>query len=175
MASVLFVACILCLPTLAKAEDRLAKRLVREFVGHCLQTLPDIQRIEAAARTLGWKELDRDVATMVAPKDNAVPWQGWFVPGAAPYFIGVSRAEFRGEPMATCTIANGQLPVAEALAQLQRLLPLGRVLGDYTELGQRSRLFEITVEGRLGLLMVTDGEKLGLPGFTFGAMMRLNQ
>lgn len=158
--------------SLATSEEKPAFQLAREFVGHCLQTLADPKRVEAAARTLNWKTLDRDVAAMIAPKDKTVPWQGWFVDTAPqPFMIAISKAEFRGQPMATCTVGSTLASVSDFLGELEKAVPLGDKLADNTEVGQRSRVWQIDLYGKPAMVFVNDAEQVGVTGFTISVLV----
>ncbi|HEX2842107.1 hypothetical protein [Hyphomicrobium sp.] len=159
-------------PTVATSNEKPAFQLAREFVGHCLQTLADPKRVEAAARALNWKTLDRDMAAVAAPRDKTVPWQSWFVDTAPqPFMIAISKAKFRGQPMATCTVGSTQASVSDFLGELTKVIKLGQPLADYTEVGQRSRVWQIDLYGKPAMVIVNDAEQMDVTGFTIAAMV----
>ena len=156
------------------AADRLGKELANAFMGGCLQALPDLDKIEAAAKALDWKPLEGDMARMMAPKAPDAKWKGWLAnqPPAPPYMIAISSGIFRGDEMAICTVSNPYAPVTEVLPHLKKALGLGHPIGDESSAGQRTRIWQIEMDGAPAFVSLLDAELMGEPGLTLSGMMK---
>jgi hypothetical protein len=158
-----------------RADDgKLASALANAFVGNCLQALPDLKRIEAAARVMGAKLVEGDAATMLAPEDPKAEWKGWLVNRgpAPPYFLAISTGTVHNESMAICTVMNRGAPADLVLKQLTVLLKLGAPIANDTSLGQRTRAWNISLNGKSAILTVIDASPTSEPGVTMSAMTK---
>ena len=150
------------------------KEIAFAFIGGCLQVLPDLDRIEAAARALKWKPIEGDIAIMMAPKAPDAKWKGWLVirKPAPPYFMAISSGVFRGEDMAICTVSSPYIPVTEVFPHLEKTPGLKRPIADESSAGQRTRFWRIEVDGQPAFMSLLDAEPMGQPGLSLSGMMK---
>jgi hypothetical protein len=163
--------------TSALAQEQhasLGKELARAFIGACLQTIPDLQRIETAAQMLKWAPVTDEAKRLLSPKSGSLDWKGWLVNRgpAPPFFLAISRNQFRGEEMATCVVVNPYAPVQEVLPHLEAMLRLPKPLSDEIALGQRTRVWQITDLGQQIFVVLTDATPTGEPGLHLTGMTK---
>jgi hypothetical protein len=164
---------ILCLGASAAQADDQSIALVKEFVGACVQAMPQIDRVEAAANALGWKRLEGDIAKMLQSRENPEANKLWLAlrPGMPPYMIGTSRGTFRGKPSAICVVSNPYAPSSAVANDLTSLLHLFSAVHDEVEAGQRMRVWSTRLDGREGYITLTDASPLNEPGVTLAVML----
>jgi hypothetical protein len=95
-----------------KAENKAAQALVTLFIRTCVESMPNLDRVEAAAKALGWWELDDVTKRMLAPRDPSARFNGWNVRGSdASYMIGISQGADGNKAISNCVINSSASPV----------------------------------------------------------------
>lgn len=152
-------------------SQALGEELAKAFIGGCLEVLPDVERIADAARALGWKAIEGDMAKMLAPQEQSAKWQGWLVDQAPapPFFMFISEGELRGAQMKICGVSNPYAPYDEVIPHIERILGLTKPEHTETELGQRYTTWKLPTSDRETWMMVTDATPMGDPGMTISA------
>jgi hypothetical protein len=167
-------AAINFLPALATAQTpSIEETVVNAFLGNCALNLPNLDKIRAASRTLGWKSLPRDAATMMGPIDPSVQFEGWMVSDlAVRYLVGISVGRIGVQPVVTCTVANPDLKQDALLGDLHQKLKL-ETLNDVREAGQRYRAWTTEVNGYSMLISLTTMQNENSPGGSLSAAVKL--
>jgi hypothetical protein len=144
--------------SLARAEDSVGMRFAQTFLGTCVQDFPNTDKIKAAAKTLGWKEIDDpNMKAMLGPSDSSATWQGWFVKvEESNYFVGISEGEYKGKKVQNCNVAQDRTKVDEIIAELEKLLKAKKI-SETVEAGQRYGTWEFDKSGEKFLIMTVDG------------------
>jgi hypothetical protein len=116
-----------------------ADSLVKAFIGGCVQAMPNVDRIETSAKALGWKEMDKTAAAMLAPPSPTAQWKAWLVEEGAdvPFFLGISQDTTNGKSLSVCAVVNPYAPAAPVRAALTKMLSLGRPFETKIEGGQQ--------------------------------------
>ncbi len=130
--------------TTSHAETVLDKKLVEAFVGNCIQNLPQLEKIRAAARVFGWSALSADQLMAMGPQNPSTKFEGWYVKDdTASYLLGISSGNVNSINAVTCTIASPDLTPASFIPALHKLIGL-KALDDQSEGGQRYRAWTTT-------------------------------
>lgn len=167
-------AAINFLPTLAGAQSpSIEETVVDAFLANCTLNLPNLDKIRAASRTLGWKSLPRDAATMMGPIDPSAQFEGWMVSDlAARYVVGISAGRIGVQPVVSCAVANPDVKQDALLGGLHQKLKL-QILNDEREAGQRYRAWTTEVNGYSMLISLTTMQDESSPGASLTAAVKL--
>lgn len=152
--------------------DTKAEAVSKVILEQCINNVPRLDKIEAAAKVFNWSELTKQQALLVAPMDPDAWFNGWFVRDetAGRYMIGISRGEFDGQKVAICTIASDSVDVDEVVIDLVENLKLGNQVADYKLAGQRSRIWRANYPAEETLLFVSDAKSMNEAGFSVSIM-----
>ncbi|PHR91287.1 MAG: hypothetical protein COA69_12310 [Robiginitomaculum sp.] len=156
-------------------EDKYAKyaapdfieKFSKNFIGHCVQTMPRVDKVESAARVFEWRELNGDMAKILAPQDPSSWFKAWLIE-IEPKFsvmLGVSIVETENPPVAVCSIANPYAPSKKVLATLRKYLTFPQSpIADDSSGGQRMRIWKYDELVVGSLIVMTDSTKLNEAG-----------
>jgi hypothetical protein len=149
------------------------KELAYAFVGQCVQTLPNLEKIEMGVKAFGGTPVEGDNAKLLAPADPKTQWKAWIVSHAPmpSYIISIFRGQMGDHKVVGCTVINPNAPPDEVLPYIQRGLQLNEPKFDETEAGQRSRSWQISVDNHSVLINATDAQPMSQPGLTLSATM----
>lgn len=147
--------------------------LARAFVGACVQIMPNIDRVEAAANVGGWKRIEGDAAKMLTSKENAENNKIWWAkaPDAPRFMIGTSVASFEGKKMAICTVSNPRSNAQDVETAVVQILRLGTPIANDVSGGQRLRVWSHKIDGRDGMISITDASPMGDVGISLAVML----
>jgi hypothetical protein len=122
------------------AQQKAAESLIKAFVGICVQTVPNLDRVDAAARLAAWKEIKGDAAKMIAPQDPAADFRGWLVENEAnvPFFVAVSESAPPGRHIAVCSVGNPFAPMLPVRRALEKFLGLNAPISQDVSGGQQN-------------------------------------
>jgi hypothetical protein len=83
----------------AQTPDDIDLSYAQTFVGMCVQSFPDIERVRAGAKALSWPEItDPHIRAMLAPKNPDTKWDAWsFSDGKNVFLATVSEVAIRGQ------------------------------------------------------------------------------
>jgi len=172
-ASILWVLLTLAPATFAQSISEQAAAVsgedfVRAFLGQCGQNAGYFRRVIEAAEALKLADLPESMRPLVAPQDPRAEFVGFYANTGigAPYFLGVSKGDFRNRSFITCAVANPYVDassVASALAQFARV---GSPDHDETTMGQRYRVWSVDGWLQEAFISLTDAEPMGHDGAT---------
>ncbi|MDQ6867752.1 MAG: hypothetical protein M3178_04895 [Pseudomonadota bacterium] len=114
----------------AQADDATqqaaAESLIKAFIGLCVQTVPNLDRVEAAARISSWEEFKGDSAKLIAPQNTSAEAKSWMVQGVAvtPFIIAISRGMYKGKWISVCAVINPYAPMLPIRLALEKFLEL---------------------------------------------------
>lgn len=158
------------------AEDEATVEFVRMFIGMCMQVLPEISRIADAAATFGWKEIDPEVAAVVAPIEKDVQWKSWMMqPDSGPPLIMFASegGEFRGDKMVSCGAVSPRVSADHVADRLISILKLDKPSADETEMGQRYRMWLVRPFGESEIYVsLVDASPMNEQGVNLSAMTK---
>jgi len=163
--------------TRADAARDLGKELAFAYVVGCLKALPELDRIETAAKANEWEPLGEKAAQLLSPAVADENLKGWLVDRAPapPYLMATSSGEFRGEDMAICLISNPYAPVDAVVPHLEEVLGLSSPITDESSSGERKRVWRIEVNEAQAFVTLSDSEPLGQPGFILSGLMKAKE
>lgn len=154
-------------------SQSLEATLVDVFLGHCVRNLPNVEKIRAASRVLGWKPLSPDAAIMFGPVDSNVKFEGWLgTEKSVRYMIGISLGSIGTEPVTTCAIAQPDLGQSDLVRNLEAKLTL-KYLNDEKEAGQRYRSWTSEINGQSMMIMLTTLDSINEPGGSLSAAVKV--
>lgn len=118
---------------------READSLVKAFISMCVQTMPNVDRIETSAKALGWKEMDQTAAAMLAPPSPTAKWKAWLLSKErdVPFALAISQDTAQGKIISVCTVVNPYIPSAPVRSALIKMLLLGQPLKTEIDGGQQ--------------------------------------
>ena len=166
---IIYIFCIV--PFVARAETA-SDYFVNAFVGGCVQTMPDIEKVEAASRALNWKKLEGDKAKLLGPQEESKDAKMWLVnrDNALPYMIGINKADFKGQKVAICTASDPYVSADDVIISLKKLLNLTQPNVVSEEAGQRLQGWSKTVHELDNYITATDATPMKQSGITLGIM-----
>ncbi|WP_146193184.1 hypothetical protein [Maritimibacter sp. 55A14] len=164
----LVVVLALGVPEPASAENGDAVYLARSFVGHCVQNAGRVDKVSAAARVAGWKEVQGDMKAMLAPQDPSAEYSGWLVleEGKTPFLLGISKADLNGMDYSICVVANPNIEVDEVLTEIRNLASIGKIIDSVEEAGQRYRVWSTEKIAEQSFISAVDAPKMDIRGGT---------
>jgi hypothetical protein len=173
LQSFTLAVCLLGFAQPALSEER-ADNLVKAFLGSCVNVLPRVDKIEATANSLKWKELTGDDLKAMAPQDPSSVTKDWFadVAGTPPFFIATALATENGQKISSCSLANPEAPPNDVLASLKQFLKLGEPQAQKTEGGIQTRVWITDIASVHLWISLNDSSPTNDPGVTLGAMTR---
>lgn len=148
----------------------LEQAALRHFIGICVLQVSQPHRIEAMASALEWSELPAEVAAVMAPREEGVPWSGWAFrdPNLSAVMVGIADSSgFRAGSLSggkTCTMSVAIGDVDEFLHQLVDALELDAADGQHQIEGQRVTSWRRHNPPQI--VTVVDAKALGVPGYT---------
>jgi hypothetical protein len=171
------VACVapfiaaLTLQAAAEEEVDLARELAASFIGGCVQTLPNTERIIRLAETMNYEPLPPDIASMLAPSDESATWSGWLVDQypAPPHFLFVSEGETPAGTLKICGVANPYAPADEVVEKVLLMLELSAPQSDQNMRGQRERVWTVGEGEFETMITIVDATPMDDPGLTMSA------
>jgi hypothetical protein len=154
-------------------DTKAAESLVKAFIGGCVQIMPNLEKVEAGARVLNWKEMTGDVAKLMAPPSANAVWKSWLVTGAAdvPFIISTSTGVEGRRKVSVCTIANPYAPPQPIQNALVSMLKLNEQIDKQVEAGQRTTSWKYSVNGRSVIISFIDATPTGDPGVNISVAM----
>ena len=151
----------------------LEETLIDVFLGNCVRNLPNVEKIRAASRVLGWKSLSRDAAVMFGPIDPRAEFEGWLgTEKSVRYVVGISLGSIGAQPVTTCAIAQPEFKQVDLLRNLEAKLKL-KYLNDEKEAGQRYRSWTSEVNGYSMMIMLTTLDNINEPGGSLSAAVKI--
>jgi hypothetical protein len=159
--------------TAAPGEER-ADQLVRAFIGTCVDELPRLDKIEAMANSMKWKELTGEDLKAMEPQKQGGVTKGWLadVAGTPPFFLGTSKNKDDKSDVLACSVANPYAPSADVQDSLKRFLNLKEPQAQTSEGGLLTQLWIIDVSGVHLWVTLNDSSPTNDPGVTLGALTK---
>lgn len=152
----------------SNAEFALAQQSVglvfsQTFIGTCAQDFPDTDRLKAAAKTFGWKELnDPNIRAMFGPADPSAIWQSWFLTqDNSKFVVGISEGIVDGKQVRTCNLVQDRTDVKSVISELTKLLNATKI-DESMEAGQRSMVWQFKKNDQSYLLLTLDGTPMNM-------------
>ena len=128
----IFLCGAILLPSLATAQtesERAAsgESFVRAFLGNCALNAGNFDRIVTTADALEYSDLPEKLKPLFAPQNSLVEFSGYYIKSGdgAPFFLGVSKGNFKGRLFVNCTISNPYIETAEVVSALQKFADTG--------------------------------------------------
>ena len=152
----------------------LERAALRHFIGICVLQVSQPHRIEAMASAFEWSELPAEVASVMAPQEEGVPWSAWAFRDPTLSAVMVAIADSSGFRVGslsggkTCTISVGTGDVDEFLPLLTEALELDAPDGQYQIDGQRMTSWRRHNPNQI--VTIVDAKGLGVQGFTTSIM-----
>jgi hypothetical protein len=156
------------------ADKSAAESLVKAFISTCVQSVPDLDKVEGTAKLFGWKEMTGIEGTLLAAPNPNAKGKAWLVQDVAevPFMLAVSRGEEGGESIAVCTVVNPYAPVAPIRIALTAFLQLGEPLKAETEGGQRYTYWQTKFSENYVLVSLIDASPVNDPGINLSAAVK---
>jgi hypothetical protein len=175
-----FAGALLAVSTSAQTPS-LEKTFVEAFIGHCILNLPNLEKIRAASRLLGWKPLSGDAAVMLGPLDRGAKAEMWLATEKEMwlatekgdlFLIGISTSAIGTQPTVSCSMAHPKLQQSEMSEELSKNLTL-KFLSDEGEAGKRYRSWTTSANGYNVLVMLTSLRDPNSLGVTVAASVKV--
>ena len=142
--------------------------LITAFVGTCVQSPGRLDKVGAFAEAMDYKTTPEPYWTIFGPQNASTPYHSWTVSEGqgAPYLLGVSEAEMRGQIYQMCVVSNPFMDVDDSLRELRKLVKLGEKVADDVTAGSRVQVWMTPsiVEG--SFIGVTDIKEMGVDGMS---------
>jgi hypothetical protein len=154
-------------------DTKAADSLVKAFVGCCVQIMPNLEKVEAGARVMDWKDMTGDVAKFMAPPSRNVIWKSWLAVGAAdvPFIISASTGVEGKRKISACAIANPYAPPEPIQTALVKKLNLKEQIDRQDEAGQQMKSWKSSVNGRAVIVSLVDATPTREPGINISVSM----
>jgi hypothetical protein len=123
-------------------------------LGTCYQSMGDIERVKAMARSLNWKNLPPDMAKAMSPSDGR-GYESWVVSdNGRPLFVAVNLGDLNGRVAHVCSVTINENPSEISRYLLSKLKT--KRLKQESEGGQIYEAYQVEHNGRNdGMLTIT--------------------
>jgi hypothetical protein len=145
----------------AQTPDDIDLSYAQTFVGMCVQSFPDIERVRAGAKALAWPEItDPSIRAMLAPKNPDTKWDAWsFSDGKNTFLATISEVTVQGQRVKACSLFGDGVDTARAYANLNKLISLKKTFEE-VQMGQRTTAWSLAMDGQDYGIVAVDGSPM---------------
>ena len=168
-----FLCAFFGLQTVVMAET-VETRIVDLFLKICTKNLSQIEKLDFAAISEGWKPFGTTETQMIGPPFEHKLNKGWMVEtDGLTYAIGTSKYEIAGKKVQACYLYNVNVSQKQVLYYLSVKLDLKYVQSTAT-FGQRFRNWTANVDGNELLIGFETDETETAAGGILSAALKVN-
>ena len=161
------------LPVVSEVEANTPHPLVAEFIGACVQNMPQLEKVEAMASLMDWEVLDEEMLVAFGPTEPGIEMLGWLANRGEPtqMFVGITNGAVDEKHVQSCTVAMSSPSKSEIVQQIvNSVADFERPSDAYDEAGQRYRTWKYNNRGDSFVLAVVDAPQLAPEVATLSAM-----
>jgi hypothetical protein len=176
------IACIfsvlLAMPYAGYANEsddaRAAESLIKAFISICVETVPNLDRVEDSARRVGWKEAK--LSDALPPLFRGAKSTTWLVEGAAevPFDLSISLFIEGQQTTSACSLSNPEAPLAPIKSALTKQSDFGKEIRVYDDATQKTTYWQ-KHNGDVDIyISLIDGSPVNEPGIIMNAIVIQN-